>query len=103
LEITANTKHEARNEDHTERIYNCTSEIDPSFFELPHHTQRLTGSILEFIIPRVYQEGEIMDIIVAMYVLVLFGVSHHGWTIAMRDEYILIYGGGPGPHVITSF
>jgi hypothetical protein len=57
--------------------------------------QHLTGSILDVIIPHVYQEGELMDIIVAMDGSVLFVVGYHGWIISTRDEQILLSGGGP--------
>jgi hypothetical protein len=36
-----------------------------------------------------------MDIIVATYGSVLFGVVYHGWVITTRDKIILLSGGGP--------
>jgi hypothetical protein len=66
--------------------------------------QRLTGSIPDFITPRVYQEGGLIDIIVATYGSVLFGVGYPDWIIGTRDEHILLSGGGPddGPADLMS-
>jgi hypothetical protein len=83
-------------EEHIDRLHEYTSEISIAFFELPRHVQCLTGSIPDFITPRVYKERELMGIIVAMGGSVLFGVGYHGWIIATRDEQILPSGGGLG-------
>jgi hypothetical protein len=54
----------------------------------------LTGLIQDFFSPHVYEEGELIDIIVATAGSVLFGIGYHGWIIATRDGKILLCGGG---------
>jgi hypothetical protein len=78
LEITVKTRIAARKEEHIDRLHEYTSEVSSAFFELPHHMQRLIGSIPDVITHRVYQEGKPMDIIVATDGSVLFGVGYHG-------------------------
>jgi hypothetical protein len=105
LEITAKTRNVTRDKKaHTDHIHECTSEISSTVFELPRHVQRLTASIPEFVTPRVYKEGDLMDIIVATDSSVVFGVGYHGWIIGTRDEQILLCGGGPydGPADLMS-
>jgi hypothetical protein len=36
-----------------------------------------------------------MDLIIATYGLVLFGVGYHGWVLATKEETNLLCGGGP--------
>jgi hypothetical protein len=104
LEITAKTRIVAREEGYIDHIHEYTSKISPAFFEIPRNVQRLAGSIPDVVTSRVYQEGELMDIIDATDGSVLFVVGYHGWIIATRDEQILLCGRGPddGPADLIS-
>jgi hypothetical protein len=77
-------------------IHNYTSGIGLSFLALPRHIQQLTGDIPALSTPSIFDFDEPVDMIIATDGSVLFGVGHHGWVLATKDETILLRGGG-GP------
>jgi hypothetical protein len=76
-------------------LHNYTSCIGLSFLALPRHIQILTGDIPELPTPPPFDFEEPVDLIIATYGSVLFGVGYHGWVLTTKDETILLRGGGP--------
>jgi hypothetical protein len=76
-------------------IHNYTSGIGLSFLALPRHIQQLTGDIPALPTPPPFDCNEPVDLIIATYGSVLFGVGYNGWVLATKEETILLRGGGP--------
>jgi hypothetical protein len=68
------------------RIHNYTSGIGLSFLALPRHIQRLTGDILALPTPAPFDFDEPVELIIATYGSVLFGVGYHGWVLSTKEE-----------------
>jgi hypothetical protein len=59
------------------------------------HVQRLIGDMSHFKLTSYLDCTMEVDIIIATYGSVLFGVGYQSWIIATTDEYILMAGDGP--------
>jgi hypothetical protein len=72
-----------------------TSNIGTCIEALPIHVQRLVIDIPAMRTPVGWYPKTPVNIIIATYRYVTFGVGYHSWVIAMEDEDILLQGGGP--------
>jgi hypothetical protein len=76
-------------------LHSYTSGTGLLFLSLPRHIQRLNGDIPALPEPLPFDLDEPVELIIATYGLVLFGVGYHRWDMATKDETIILCGGGP--------
>jgi hypothetical protein len=77
-----------------------------SFQSLSKHVRQLLGNIPQLTLPADLDSAEPQDIIVAMDGSVLLDVGYHSWLVSIKDEEIIVSGGGPddgAPNKMTSY
>jgi hypothetical protein len=76
-------------------IVQYQSSLGECFFALTRHVQHLVGNIPLPQLPNDWDVTTPVDIILATYRSVLFGVVYHSWILALDNKEIIISGGGP--------
>jgi hypothetical protein len=66
-------------------IVQYQSSLCECFFALPRHVQRLFGNIPPSQLPKARDATTPVDIIVATYGSVMFGVGYHSWILALEN------------------
>jgi hypothetical protein len=104
-EVAARINIVCRTNEGPTHIHNYTSGIRLPLLALPRHIQQLTGYIPALPTPPPFDLDEPVDLIIATYGSVLFGVGYHGWVLATEEEKILLRGGADyGIHsLMTSY
>jgi hypothetical protein len=76
-------------------LHSYTSGIWISFLSLHRHIQRLAGDIPTLPTSLPFYFNEPVELSIATYGSVLSGVRYRGWVLAIKDDTILLCGGGP--------
>jgi hypothetical protein len=79
----------------TAPIVQYKSSLGECFFALSRQVQRLAGNIPPYQIPTTWDATKPVDIIVATYGSVLFGVGYHSKILALEKNEIITSGGRP--------